>query len=132
VADDERDMEDTRGKSTKWRDKWKKLAAASGGAVVEFESNPRTALASLKPEAAKSGKQVSDRALEVLLEMCGGSLSRALDEFEKLVVFVGDAPQIKEGDVRRVVVPSREWNVYRMVDAVVDNDVPEALRQLRT
>ncbi|RYG34449.1 DNA polymerase III subunit delta [bacterium] len=132
VADDERDMEDSRGRASRWRDKWKKIVAANGGAVVEFDANPRTALAGLKPEVAKSGKQMSDRAMEVLLEMSGGSLSRGLDELEKLVLFVGDAPQIKEGDVRKIVVPSREWNVYRMVDAVVENDVPEALRQLRT
>ncbi|CAN5494544.1 hypothetical protein BH11ARM2_BH11ARM2_22420 [soil metagenome] len=131
VADDERDADDSRGKSSRWRDRWKKLVAASGGAVVEFDANPRTALAGLRPEVAKTGKQMSDRSLEVLLEMCGGSLSRAIDEMEKLVLFVGDTPQIREADVRRIVVPSREWNVYRMVDAVVENDVPEALRQLR-
>lgn len=132
VADDERDADDRTSKSARWRDKWKKLVAASGGAVVEFDANPRTALAGIKPEIAKTGKQMSDRAIEVLLEMCGGSLSRAMDELDKLVLFVGDAPQVREGDVRRIVVPSREWNVYRMVDAVVENDVPEALRQLRT
>ncbi len=64
--------------------------------------------------------------------MTGGSLSRALGELEKLALFVGDAEGIREGDVQAVTVPSREWNVFRMADAIVAGDVPEALRQLRT
>ena len=64
--------------------------------------------------------------------MTGGSLSRALDELEKLVLYVGEAEGIREADIRAVVVPSREWNVFRMADAIMSGDVPEALRQLRT
>ena len=78
-----------------------------------------------------TGKAMSGQAVDVLVEMCGNSLSRALDELEKLVIYVGDQPQIRESDVRTIVLPSREWNVFHMVDAITSGNVGEALRQLR-
>jgi len=46
-------------------------------------------------------------------------------------MFVAPQTNIRESDVREVVMPSREWNVYKMVEAVFTGQMPEALRQLR-
>lgn len=132
VADDEGGSEDrVQRMKTTVRRGWEKAVTAGGGLVMAFDPDPKRAKEAIKREAAATGKKMSDRGLDALVEMTGGSLSRAVDEMEKLVLYVGDAEQIRESDVHAVVVASREWNVFRMVDAIVSNDVGEALRQLR-
>jgi len=131
VADEESGSEDRQARMKTVRKNWEKAISAAGGAVLAFDPDPRKARDAIKREVGESGKAISDRAAELLVEMTGGSLSRALEELEKLVLYVGAAESIQERDVREIVVPSREWNVFKMVDAIVSNDVPEALRQLR-
>lgn len=128
VADGEGSNED---RQTRYKRAWIKKVEDAKGEHLKFDSDPKTAKAHLQKEVAATGKQMSDAALELLVDMTAGSLSRSLDELEKLVLYVGDAPQIREADVRTVAVPSREWNVFQMVDAIIGADVPEALRQLR-
>jgi DNA polymerase III subunit delta len=132
VADDENaSTEDKlRGFAAK-RTKWEKIFAAADGHVETFKINPKEVKEAVKRDAVRLGKKLSDKAADTLVEMTGGSLSRALDELEKLAIFTGDQDQIRESEVRDVVVPSREWNVFRMIDSIVSGAVPEALRQMR-
>ncbi|HSI71568.1 MAG TPA: DNA polymerase III subunit delta [Fimbriimonas sp.] len=131
VADEESGGEDKMRRIGTLRGKWEKAVRDAGGHVEDFKIEARAAKESLKAELVKSGKKMSDKALDTLLEMTGGSLSRALDELEKLIVFSGEHEQIRDDYVREVVVPSREWNVFKMIDAIVAGAAPEALRQLR-
>lgn len=132
VADDEGGSEDKAAKMKTRRKAWEKAVSSAGGAVISCDANPKAVKETVRKRAADAGKTLSDKAAEALVEMTGGSLSRALDELEKLSLFVGKAEQIRESDVRSVAVPSREWNVYKMVEATFSGDVGEALRQLRT
>ena len=77
------------------------------------------------------GVAISLAGLELLLEMTGGSLSRAVDEVQKVLLYIGEQNQIQESDLRALVIPSREWNIFKLVDAVTAGQVGEALRQLR-
>jgi DNA polymerase-3 subunit delta len=131
VADEESGDESKQGRLTTARKGWERLVSAAGGLVVAFDSNPKDLRESIKNEVARLDKTISDRAAETLGEMVGGSVSRSIEELEKLAVYVGDERAIREGDVKTVVMPSREWSVFRLVDSVVDGDVAEALRQLR-
>lgn len=131
VADDEGGSEDKIAKAKTQRKAWEKAVTSAGGLVIACDANPKGVRDALRKRIAASGATLSDRAADTLVEMTGGSLSRALDELEKLVLFVGNSGQIRESDVRNVVVPSQDWNVYKMVDATVGGDVGEALRQLR-
>jgi DNA polymerase-3 subunit delta len=132
VADDEGGSEDrVQRMKTTVRKGWEKAVTSAGGSLLSCDVNAAKSKDELKLAVAGTGKSMSDKAIDALLEMTGGSLSRAVDELEKLVLFVGPAEQIRESDVRTIVVPSREWNVFKMVDAIVANEVPEALRQLR-
>lgn len=126
VADDE--TSETLAKRAK---PWSKTVEKAKGAVVDCSADPKKAQDGLRPELARLGKTMSSAAVATLVEMTGGSLSRAVDELEKLALFVGDAPRIDEAAVRAVVVPSREWNVFAMIDAILDANVAEALRHLR-
>lgn len=126
VADEENgDKADRLAKS------WTKAVEKAKGAVMLCNADPKKAAEAIRPELARLGKTMSSAASATLLEMTGGSLSRATDELEKLALFVGDAERIDEAAVRAVVVPSREWNVFAMIDAILDANVSEALRHLR-
>ena len=126
VADDET------SETLQKRDKaWSKVVTKAKGAVIECKGDPKKALDGLRPELDRVGKRMSPAAAAALVEMTGGSLSRATDELEKLALYVGDAERIDEAAVRTIVVPSREWNVFAMIDAILDANSSEALRNLR-
>lgn len=131
VADDEGGDENKQRRLGTVRGQWEKAVKACGGYIEEFKTNPKELLDSIRQEAARLGKRISPQAGETLAEMCGGSLSRALGELEKLALFAGENETISDHDVRSVVMPSREWNVFRMTDAAISGDAAEALRQLR-
>jgi DNA polymerase III delta subunit len=131
VADDESGTEDRQRTLKTARTNWAKVVTKSGGVVYSFDPDPKGALEAIRKEVARLGKKISPPAATALVEMTGGSFSRALDELKKIEMFLGDQEMIRESDVREVVVASREWNVYRMVDSVFNGQIPEALRQLR-
>lgn len=131
VADDENGDEDKQRRLKSWRNAWEKLVTKSGGDVIKCDVNPKEVKDLVRSEIAKSDKRITDQALETLTEMSAGNASRALEELPKLVAYVEPEKTIQESDVREVVMPSREWNVFKLVDSVVDGDVGESLRQLR-
>jgi len=131
VADDEGGSDERMQKAKTQRKAWEKVVNAAKGSVVACDANPKSTRELVSKRLAEQNIKMSDRAIEALVEMTGGSLSRALDELEKLVLFVGPGNQVRETDVRSVVVPSRDWNVFKMVDAAVGGDVAEGLRQLK-
>jgi len=131
VADEETGDENKQRTLATLRGKWEAAARAASGHVDVFKVDAKQVAESLRQEAIRLGKKMSPRAGEALAEMCGGSLSRALDELEKVALYVGNNEQISESDVRTVAMPSREWNVYKMVDSAIQGDAGEALRHLR-
>ncbi len=131
VADEENGDDDKQRRLQTAAGKWVKIVESAGGQHYSFESDPKAAKEELKLEVARMGKTMSDQALSNLVEMTGGSFSRGVGELAKLELYVGDQKQIRDSDVRDVVMPSREWNVFKMVDSVFQGNVPEALRQLR-
>ena len=110
---------------------WAKVVEKAKGAVILCDADPKKAQEGIRPELARVGKTMSSAAVATLVEMTGGSLSRATDELEKLALYVGEAERIDEAAVRALVVPSREWNVFAMIDGILDANVSEALRHLR-
>jgi DNA polymerase-3 subunit delta len=131
VADEEEGDESKQKKLNALREAWKKWVTQQKGFVVSCEVNPKELRSYLTQEIGKHKKTITPAALETLIEMSGQQLSYALGELEKLVLYVGDHPQICEQDVRTVVIPRREWNIYRMIEGVLQGNSHEALRQLR-
>lgn len=131
VVDDEQGDDERQRKHRSIRTAWEKLVSVSGGLVVKCDASPGDLRDLVRASAAEAGKRISDRAVETLSEFTGASASRAVEEVPKLIAFVGDEGTIQESDVKAVVVPSREWNVFKLVDASVAGDAAEALRQLR-
>jgi DNA polymerase-3 subunit delta len=132
VADPVGGSDDKRGKAKSFGTTWQKIVTASDGAVLSYEPDPKRSRDEVKAEALARGASISERALDTLVEMTGGSLSRSIEEFEKLVLFVGSSVTISERHVEAIVVPSREWNVFKLTDAIFEGTPAEALRQLRS
>jgi DNA polymerase III subunit delta len=131
VADDEIGDENRQRKFGTIRKAWEKAVNAAGGSVVAFTADTKGLSEAIRKECDSLGISITPGASQSLAEMTGGSLSRALDELEKLALYVGKGAQVRESDVRSVVMPSREWNVFRMVEAVAAGEATEALTQLR-
>lgn len=131
VPDDEMGDEQRQRRLAVSRKAWEATVAASGGAVLAYNSDPRGARTHLKKEIENRGKTIGGPALDLLVEMTGGSISRGVEEIETLDLYVGEAKQITEADVRAAVVPSREWQVFRLIEAVISKNPTEALGQLR-
>ncbi|HRF60756.1 MAG TPA: DNA polymerase III subunit delta [Fimbriimonadaceae bacterium] len=131
VADEEPGDENKQRRLATVRKHWETAVEKAGGIVVRAEADAKSLRSALRDEARARGKALTPTAADVLVEMTGSSFSRACDELEKLVLFVGDGEEIREADVRLVTTASREWNVFSMIDAAVGGQPSEALRQLR-
>lgn len=131
VVDEEPGDDSKQRKLSGYRRAWEGVVDSSGGYVAKLDIDSKALQSELKKEIAEQGKKITPAALDRLVEMTGSSLSRALEELEKIVIYVGEEPQIGESDVRAAVVPSREWFVFRLVQALVEGNIAEALRQLR-
>ncbi len=131
VGDDENGDDDKQRKVKNNRTAWEKAVATAGGLVEKFDVSANDVQRVVKDEAEAHGKKMASPAIIALVEMTGFGLSRALDELQKVAIFVGDKPEIREADVRAVVVPSREWNVFKLVDAMLGGEPGNALQQLK-
>lgn len=131
VADEEPGDDTRQRRLGTIRKAWEKLVAGQGGFVADFKTNPQAMAGAIKDEAGRLGKKISDGTANSLAEMTGSNFSRAAEELEKLAVYLGSESEIRETHLRLVVIPSREYDVYKLIRSIVDGSVPEALRQLR-
>lgn len=132
VGDDESGDDMKQAKVGKNRAAWERVVKAGSGLVESFTVDSKNLLGLLKQEFAKADRKISGAALETLAEMCGGSLTRCYEEMEKLLIYTEGSPSIQESDVKNLVVPSREWNVFKLVDAIIAGQVGDSLKQIRT
>jgi DNA polymerase-3 subunit delta len=132
VADDETGDEDRLRKFGTVVTAWRNRLKAEGGEVLSFKADPNAAGQMLKTYFQSQNVTISRQALDTLIEMCGGNYSRALGEAEKLALYAPPQSQITEAMVTDLVVASREWNVFKMIDGIVGNQPAAALRQLTT
>lgn len=131
VADDESGDESRQQRLRTIRKAWETAVVAGGGKVETFEISPKEVQTAIKREASRLGKKISDRSAQLLTEMTGTSLSRGIEELEKLAIYAGEAESIREEDIQAVVMPAKEWSVFRLCDAIIHDNAAEAIRQLR-
>ncbi|HRJ27968.1 MAG TPA: DNA polymerase III subunit delta [Fimbriimonadaceae bacterium] len=81
--------------------------------------------------AAQAGKTLSRASASLLIEKTAQSVTLASEELQKLILYVGDEKQIREADIEASVITTREWNVFKMLDATLAGRLPEAHRHLR-
>ena len=132
VGDEEAGDDSKQQDLKKAQTSWERVVSKAGGCVELFTFDSKAIPGQVRIEAQALGKKISEKAVMTLVEMTGSSFSRAVEELQKLAIFVGDAVEIRESDVREVATPSREWKVFSLVDSVTSGQPAEALRQLRT
>ena len=77
VADEVGGSEDRLRKAGTQRQTWEKAVAKAGGVVVTCEMSSTALRGELKNKATEAGKSMSDKAIEVLVEMTGSRYSRS-------------------------------------------------------
>jgi DNA polymerase III subunit delta len=128
---DEDTSDDRATKVTAKKKALEKAITQAGGLTAGFSPDAKKANDTVRQTIVANGRKIGSDAIETLLEMTGGSLSRALEELEKVFLFSKNET-ISDHDIRSIVVASREWNIWRMVDAMTQGNVTEALKQLKT
>jgi DNA polymerase-3 subunit delta len=72
--------------------------------------------------------KISDKAAALLTEFIGNDLSRIANELEKLFILVDAGEQINEGHIETNIGISKDYNVFELVNAVMEKDNKKALR----
>lgn len=73
-------------------------------------------------------KQITDKGVALICEFVGNDLSRLSNELEKLFLLVDEGAQITEQDIEKNIGISKDYNVFELVNAVLDKDFPKALK----
>ncbi len=107
-----------------------KLVTSVGGTVGKFDADPKKTSDMVRQDILKKGRKIQPRTLEMFVEMTGGSYSYAMEELEKVLLY-SDEETISEHTIKTVVVASRDWNIWRMIDALVSGNIQESLKQLQ-
>lgn len=106
----------------------KELAALAS--VKEFPLLKGAALTRwIERRVAEKGSTISGRAAKMLAELAGDDLWVLSGEVEKLVLYALGR-RIEEEDVRKVASAAREFNVFVMVDALIEGRASAAARSL--
>ncbi|MBS1708444.1 MAG: DNA polymerase III subunit delta [Armatimonadetes bacterium] len=133
VADDETGDGDRQTRLGRNTTRWAKAVKDVKGLVVTFEPLAGDkATAALRQRAKDAGKNLTPDLATLMMEMLGGRYNAAAAELDKLILYIGDATHISERDIEVCVVPDQDYNVYKLMDAVVAGHPGAALVQLRT
>ncbi len=111
-------------------EQWKKLVEHAGGAVFSFEPDPAKAVDQIIEFVKGKGKKISRPAATKISEMLGGQVGHAQSELEKVLIYIGDAPEVREADIELLVTPETDYNVFQLADAVCQGDAGLALKQM--
>jgi DNA polymerase-3 subunit delta len=130
VADAEQGDDDKQKRLAGVLKKWESVVAKVKGTLINFVLDTSATKRAVKESAESAGKRLAEPGLSLLVEMAGGSLSRSIEELEKLILYLGDEATIREADIRSLVVPSREWKISNLVRATLSRKPQEALTQL--
>lgn len=76
----------------------------------------------IKSTLAKRNKQIDDRAIKLLADYCICDLSKILLEIDKLVSFAGERTQIVVQDIKDIVTPSLEYQIFELTEALSKKD----------
>ncbi len=76
----------------------------------------------------ENNHQISDKAVALICEFVGNDLSRMSNELEKLFLLVDEGTQISEKDIEKNIGISKDYNVFELVNAVLDKDFEKAVK----
>ena len=113
----------------------KKLTAAlrKQAAAVDFELLADPDIYKwCQRELKGQGKKMGRPAVNTLTFMAGRELIRLRGELDKLTAYVGDRAEITEADVKAIVPPSLEYNVFELMNHLLGGDMLNAQRTVNS
>ena len=131
VTDEDSKGDGNNNPSARIKGAWSKLVKSANGVELVCEVKAEDLIQAFTDLARDLGKKLSRPAGVLLVEMVGGSYSRGMGEIQKLALYVGEETEIREEHVKVAVTPTREWNIWALLDSVRERKVGEAVRQLR-
>jgi len=75
--------------------------------------------------------QITAKATALLVEFIGNDLSRIANELDKLFILVPPGSQINEKHIEKHIGISKDYNVFELVNAVLEKDVLKANKIVR-
>lgn len=72
----------------------------------------------IKQIAEKAGKTIDSNSIKLLNDFSLGDLAKIIVELNKLIGYVGDKIEITESDIKELVTPSIEYQVFELTDAL--------------
>jgi DNA polymerase-3 subunit delta len=75
--------------------------------------------------------QITDKAVALIDEFIGNDLSRIANELEKLFILLDEGQQINEKHVEEHIGISKDYNVFELVNAVLEKDILKANKIIR-
>jgi len=95
--------------------------------LVSFDSlNDSELLKWASKRLKTSGKKISAQAVNTLVFMAGRDLTRLSGELDKLTSYIEDRAEITESDVREIVSASLEYNVFELLNRLLEGNIGEA------
>ena len=73
-------------------------------------------------------QQITDKGVALIAEFVGNDLSRLANELEKLFSLVEKGQQITEKDIEKNIGINKDYNVFELVNAVLEKDFQKALK----
>jgi DNA polymerase-3 subunit delta len=102
---------------------------AEHGMIVELRPwSERQAEAWVSERFRREGKRLQPGTARALVERVGTRQGDLEGEVRKLLAYVGDAPGVREEDVRDVAADARTHSIFDLTDAVGEQRVLDALR----
>lgn len=74
------------------------------------------------------GKKISASAINTLVFMAGKDLTRLAGEIDKLAAYIEDRTEITENDVKEIVSASLEYNIFELLNRLLEGNMAEAQR----
>lgn len=93
---------------------------------------PRETEKYVKDYIRSESKQIDRQTLTFLLDRTGYELSHAMSELEKLLLYMGDSEQVTANDIRAVIPPSLDDNIFNLATYITEQKTAEAIRLYRT
>jgi DNA polymerase-3 subunit delta len=84
----------------------------------------------LEEEAKRQGKTLAPGVARFLVEMGGQNLSELAQQLEKLILFVGAAPELSLAAARTLASQSRQYTIFELVEALGQSRPEKALQVL--
>lgn len=106
--------------------------ALSKGLSVNFaRQNQRELTAWIRRHFRSWGKDIADRTCEYLTFVTGGTMTALHGEIGKIAAYTS-GNVVTEEDIRAVVIPVLDADIFDITDAIADGDYEKALVKLRT